>query len=76
MLQQKQMTFIYIFIEQINILNKSSYLQFMEETNHIYNSLEKPIIIFNKSTYLQFIGETNQHMYKSLEKAINIFTIH
>ena len=33
MLQQKQKTFISIFIEQINIFNKSSYLQFIEETN-------------------------------------------
>ena len=58
MLQQKQKTFISIFIEQINIFNKSSYLQFIEETNQQIN-------IFNKSSYLQFIEETNQHIYNS-----------
>ena len=58
MLQQKQKTFIRIFIEQINIFNKSTYLT----NQHIYNSLKKQTNIFNKSTYLQFIEEPNQHI--------------
>ena len=62
----------YYFIQQINIFNNSTYLQFIEETNqHIYN-----IHWRNQSPYLQFIEETNHHIYNSLKKPITIFTIH
>ena len=72
MLQEKQNTFFSIIL-----FNKSTYLT----TQHIYNSLKKPINIFtihwrNQSPYLQFIEETNHHIYNSLKKPITIFTIH